>query len=824
MEKYNTQNLKDRFVAEKLLRYLLGVIKGTEDLEEKLKLITRVSKMNIFPYVGSDGEAYLSSLSENKVHWYYLPDKGNQRSSTSYRILNFRVIPQDVYSDIVSVFGPGAESSGLIQVFSNDVVVNDILGKMSELTDYTDEWWQSAADIYQLWNRNRNGINMRCATSHINNDYFLFQESYCDDKHKESLLKLNVLRDIENHPGAQKYFSNVSEAEHEMGRNLLIELGVPNRFTRNGIVNAYFARLFGGVEKNVVFPSNPQNSRDNILCELSYYTVFISIANDDDLGYLELVNNLQYQGGIAIQNILGTYVSLKYSTFYGNLVDPNMQVSEECRALEVAHISREPFNPMRLYYRYGMSAGTGRQNLNFASSFESITRPFSEYRLANIHVDEMTFYLWAWHYTHNNQLIDNIFRTLTNLGTTYIPENYNNFVISLTRIRSYTEHQNFQFRIKVTAKEALGQREALNELFRNENLQGIRAVVLEFLKKLDTSIMKYDIMQVLTADDMTRQRIENAQFWNHVYLVPNAEQMERGYVNVYYVEDGKYEPEPIVLISSVAGEEREALIGYISDTYDVKFESIASARRDWSEDYRDLTFGIRNFVALSIEMPDQSDDTEKIIDLDDMHTKEEEQQLWQRLKMTRDTILSAGKDNQKQANVQILGWDSFLREKYRNHCQICGVAIPNTKNHLKTKFRIYSDEKNSFSDIASNVFCLCPSCRGDMQFGVKKRDLREIQRMSNKYLVSLVAEEDNKTQQEDTSIASKIASKGNYENAFNNPMIVPVCINGKQEQLYFSWEHFLRLAFMFYDDDKDYTYDGEIGNFMQLLRMLSVSE
>lgn len=826
MKKYNAQNPKDRFVAEKLLKYLLGVIKGTEDLEEKSKLIDRVSKMNIFPYVGPDGEPYLSNLSESGVHWYYLPDRGNQRSSTSYRILNFRVLPQDVYSDIVSIFGPGAERRGLIQIFSNDVVINDILGKMSELTDYTDDWWQGAIDIYRLWNRNRNGINMRRATSHITNDYFLFQESYCDEKHKKLLLNLKVLRDIESHPGAQKYFLGISEAERDSGINLLIELGVPNRFTRDGIVNPYFTRLFDGIEKNVVFPTDPQSSRDNALCELSYYTVFSSIAQDDPRGYFGLVNNTTYQGGIAIRNVIGTYVSLRYSTFYGNLVDSETQIAEIYRALEVVHLPQEPFNPMASPYRYGMTGGTGRQNLDFALPFESITRPFSEYRLDNIHVDEMTFYLWAWHYTHNNQLIDNIFRRLSNYGTSYIPENYNSFVIALTGIRRYTERQAFQIRMKLTATEALdqSQREALNELFRNENLPGIRAVVLEYLKKLDTSVMKYDIMQVLTADDIIRQRIENAQFWNHIYLAPATEQTGRGYVNVYYIEDGMYEPEPIVLISAVPGEERETLISYISNTYDVKFESIATARRDWGEDYRDLTFGIRNFVATSIEGPDQLDVPEEIIDLDDIHSKEEEQQLWQRLKITRDTILSAGKDNQKQVDVQILGWDSFLREKYRNHCQICGVAIPNTENHSNTRFRIHPDARNSFSDIASNVFCLCPACRGDMQFGGRKRDLREIQRMANKYLVKLIAAEDKRNSQEEASIASEMASEGNYESTFNNPMICQVCVNGKQEQIYFSWEHFLRLAFMFYDDAKDYTYDGEIGNLMQLLRMLSVSE
>lgn len=814
--KYDNRNPKSRFLSDKLLKYLLDLIKSTANLEERRKLTDRIAHMSIFPYVASDDNIYLGSLVDSGVSWFYLGADylGNQKSSKNYRILcsDTTVLSREIYADIITVFGPGAEQRGYIQLFSNDVVINAILDEMSLMTDYSEDWWQGAIDIFNLWNKQNSAINFSRAHALIDNNYFLFEPGYCDNYHRDLLLQLKIYQDIERHPLAIHYFSRISEGDIEYARALLVYLGVPNRFSQGGYVDSNITKLFSGIQNIVRFPCDTSIERDRLLCELSQYVVFTVIRNNDYQTFNRIISDQAYQGGIAIQNVVGSYVSLRYSLFYGELLDTQTPLQDELRCLEVLHIQ----SPINVNYRYA-----GLRNQGYSAPFETLTNSYDQYHMDNIRAEAMTFYMWGWRYTHNQQLINNILRHLSQTRSTYIDSRYNSFVLEIIDDSHYNERQDFRFSMRFSAEEALESRNRLNSLSANQYLPGIIAVVTDYLSPVDTTRLRYEIMNVLTCDEETRNQIDRDAFWGRVYTISGEINTPDEYVRVWYVPEGRYDPERIILISTSPGEEQQAIISYISEAYGIRVDSIATSRRDWAADYRDLSFGIRSFTATLIDNSSQVPTANEIVALDDLKSANEEIELWNRLKLTRDMLLNSSKDEQRRIDIHVMGWQGFLKEKYHNHCQICGELIPEGGSEEGYTFKIHADSKNSFSDIASNVFCLCPTCRGDMQYGIRKRDLRNLSRLANQYISKLTNLE---ITAHDNSVLEGLSVKGEYENAFSNPLTCSICINGKQEQIYFSWEHFLRLAFMFYDDEKDYTYEGEVGNLMQLLRMLTTSE
>lgn len=795
-------------MVQKLIPYLLDQIKMVDIAEERHKLIARIARMKIFPYIGADGEIYIGSLLENNVSWFYLSggEFREERSSKNYRILSRKAMDDNIYNEIVRIFGPGADQSGYIHLFSNDVVIDAILDEMQHISDYSDDWWQGARDIYKLWNRQNSSSSFKRATRSIANNYFLFEEDYCDTAHKNMLLNLQVYKDIMRHPNAHIILDTVSEIDYPNIWRLLIMLGVPNRFSVSGNFNQHIFGLFEGVERNVKFPTDPSMKRDNILCELSSYVVFSVIRRDDPLGYASLLVNEQYAGGIAIRNVIDGYVSLKYSMFYGERINDNQEIPKELSNLENLHVPAPAYTQVR--------------TRNYAIGYDSVNQSFSAYNVRNIRTDEITFYKWLWLYTHNDSLINVILNYLSTIGTTYIPNDSNRFALNVIDSSNYLEPQTYSFRLRITAAEAVEWRESINALYRNEYLANIFPIVSDALRKYDTNKDKYDIMSEVICDDSTRVGIERGEFWNRIYLLPDDLNVPNGTViHVRYFLDGGYEPQPIILMG--ARDVSSRIRRYVSEMFDVTIPETLSEKRNWSVDYRNLSYGIRSFISTTVELANDIQLDNSILSLDDLGDLDVEKRLWTQLKMTRDAIMSNNDTNHAGINMEILGLRGFIREKYHGHCQICGQqALVDEENDESIRYRIHNEDRNAFSDISANILCLCPACRGDMTFGNNRRDMREVSRMANRYIVNLKKKLDE-TEVTSSSVISQLASEGIFESRFENPIISPVCINGKQEQIYFSWEHFVRIAFMFYDDEKDYTYEGEIGNFMQLLRMLA---
>ncbi|MCD8151164.1 MAG: hypothetical protein LUE92_16745 [Clostridiales bacterium] len=107
--------------------------------------------------------------------------------------------------------------------------------------------------------------------------------------------------------------------------------------------------------------------------------------------------------------------------------------------------------------------------------------------------------------------------------------------------------------------------------------------------------------------------------------------------------------------------------------------------------------------------------------------------------------------------------------------------------------------KNKLANLESNLFCLCPSCHGEMQYGSSMgKDMSQLVKKAQEY-AKYIEEKISTEEFDDDSdclvqewVDNDIELKG-----FNRPIVCEVVVNGKQRRMAFSWEHFMKIAFIF---------------------------
>ena len=172
----DSKNPKDKFIIETLLPYLVEHI---EESDFKRETVDQISSMYVFPYRTSEGTK-LGSLKEPGISWYFEKNKEkNTVSSGGYRIIDDSVLSEKNAASFRKTFN---EYCGISE-FSDHAVIKDLLEKMSTETDYTDQWWTYAYDVFTLWRKEDFNSSLEKATEGMQNDRFLFVE----DEYSDSL-------------------------------------------------------------------------------------------------------------------------------------------------------------------------------------------------------------------------------------------------------------------------------------------------------------------------------------------------------------------------------------------------------------------------------------------------------------------------------------------------------------------------------------------------------------------------------------------------------------------------------------------------------------
>lgn len=276
--------------------------------------------------------------------------------------------------------------------------------------------------------------------------------------------------------------------------------------------------------------------------------------------------------------------------------------------------------------------------------------------------------------------------------------------------------------------------------------------------------------------------------------------------------------EQILMVSSESVE--KCVLQYIGKRHHIDVSKIDLSGKNYQRDFRDLVFDIRMFISSPREYTSVPVVDNSIIPLRDMVSADDEIKLWHVLKTSREVIWNSDKPS-PNTDYNVFSLDNFLRAKYLGHCQICGKVIPKNVPEDQYEFMLADKTGNTFAHALHNLLCLCPTCHSDLRMGYGKRDLSSVARVANQYISCMEQIDDHTQSAGKGSIISQFANRRRFSEGFSDPIVCEICANGKEERIFFSWEHFMRIALVFYNPEQDYQYSGQIGNLMQLLRMLA---
>ena len=112
----------------------------------------------------------------------------------------------------------------------------------------------------------------------------------------------------------------------------------------------------------------------------------------------------------------------------------------------------------------------------------------------------------------------------------------------------------------------------------------------------------------------------------------------------------------------------------------------------------------------------------------------------------------------------------------------------------------------------SNMFCLCPSCWGEMGQGdFMGKDMSELLEKALDYAEYLETKLKTDEMEDDfPSLVKEVWEDQEFSEeeeskleGFHNPIVCRVMVNGKDRLMAFSWEHFMRIAFILSDTEEN---------------------
>ncbi|MBR1495367.1 MAG: hypothetical protein IJ601_10025 [Acidaminococcaceae bacterium] len=788
---YDGKSKKDKFIIEHLLPNMIKRIEASPNPKETA---TRVASMNIFPYRTKEG-VYLGRLSEPGVSWYYSDETGKSRvSAGSYRILAEELLKKEQSAKLRQTFDKH------IRLFSESAIFRDLIQRMGQESNYTELWWNCAYDLYTKWDWMPNDIKPSAATQNIQNRFFLFTKDNCSDTLKEKLIKHRVFWDILTPTARNLFMNRIPEGQKENALSFLSDLGIPHSFlTRQSTganwmsntqvsVSPYILSFARDLAPELAQPVAPGNGAYE-KCELCH-ELFERIWAESKDAFQRAIRDIN--SAIPIKNVRSSYVSLSRPLFYSarELEEENTENEyDEASEFENWHIDAK---------QYSMTFLEGQGNIY---EFSQVDQTPGDYGLETKPVE---FYQWIWRYSRHEKLIDNIlsyFSGGVNIRKT-VPEKYNDFVLSVLECAEI-RNADYAFDIDLKGTGVFQKAAILNRI--SQSFAHIFCVVYGSHEVLAVKEYVDKILTISNPSAQERFRIKSDRIWSHVYLMTG----EMGEYDGTYALCKRYKrstgyEDVILLPPSADGESYlRALAWYVKDRYGIEVPIEGVETVDWKEEYKKLANSIRSFLTETHERRKPEGYT---VSLADVTSFGEEKRIWTSCKEQKNHFFS---DERKVSSSDFYTWRNFLKNKYHGRCQLCGgMTITGDQDHYFYTYRMVKKASNHLADLRCNLFCLCPSCWGEMKRGdYMGKDLTELCRKGEKYaaylerkllsdenedgfqsFVSELLDEQRLTEQEEKSL-----------DGFRNPIVCRVVVNGKNRCMAFSWEHFMRIAFILHE-------------------------
>ncbi len=806
-KRYRKEDRRDSFITNHLLTYLATYIDSSD---EQKKIADAVAGLYIFPYKTADG-IYIGSLKEPGISWYFPPENDkNKVSSGGYRIFAEEVIKLDQIKKIHQFL----LTNKYVSEYTDNVVVNDLIQRMRAETDYTELWWTCAYDVFRLWHPDSYIYNMSVATESIDNDYFLFDESYAGWRLKNELIKYHIFRDIITPVAKSCFWDRLKRNEREDAISFLKDLGVPATFVGRTGINPAILHFAEAIGNDTYFPVAEDDMEAGV-CRLSHALFMDVIWKESEEAFMKAVNPDSadsYMNGIVVQNTDGDYVPLSWHLFYDaeeleeeKATEDEASVTEDTQeeALEYLHIDVSQYdeNFIRLY--------------NKIHEFAEVKGAAEEYDIDE--EDTLNFYKWIWRHSKHTELVQNILWYFTGeeKERNIVEDEGAEFALSVLN-EANIDDDGYCFDLKLPAKMAFQHADTVNKI--RSTFHSIYTVVINHCNRLDAH--EY-LRKVLDATETTYEKkgiVENDDIWQHVYLADDEEnlydnkyvQCQRPYDDIKSLD--VYEDALLLWPSEDELSYIRALAAYVRTHFSLDVHIADAQDVNWREAYINLARGIHDFVSRQMERRNPEDMRGYISRMNDIESFGEEKRLWLRLKKERDIILDC---MDHSCPIDLDSWRSFIESRYRGRCQLCGkgtiTGIQNT--HFYT-YRIVKKRDNALANMKYNLLSLCPSCWGELMYGdYMGQDMQDLLGKGTQYAEYMeMMLEDHTMEDHFKSLVSGI-----YEDqvlldeeqekleGFQNPIVCRVMINGKDRLMAFSWEHFIRLAFILHESGK---YEG----------------
>ena len=794
-----SQSKKEAFIADSLLPYYLGRIESEENDTNRTTLQKQIAAIRIFPYLTENGTRY-GALKEPGIRWYFTENKETSQiySTESYRILDKAVLEEGKLLDrFKHVFG--TDGCGYIQKFTNDAVIEDLVLQMRKERDYTSFWWRCATDAFTLWNAESDpGNAYEKATANIETSYMLYDDGYCEPEYQELLEKHKIFWDIRKTDGYKAFMSSVPDAHIADALRFLGYLGIPTEFAverswSKCSIDTRITGLFSGLNQ-LQYPVLKLLTADYELCRLTEYLYFHVFCRSHDQCAAELYENPYTAGGIFIRNIRDEYMPLKVSMFYL----PDHYTKERLE---------EDLLPDRLNVFLIMPETYSKDQLQqVAYSVEHIDC-FESYQFGGMGVKALPFYKWAWHFTQNEKLVSSILKLLT--GMKNVDQSHEEFVLSV--LNSICTSDSFgvmevssvvsgsSFIADVSGDNALRYAASINAIYRSRDAEVFIAVSSGIVQ--EALGIKYRLLQEIgkQCSEIDANRIEQAEFWDNIWLLDVPEDgidYYGKYVNIQVKKTWERVRKDCILLcrENNSNSYLEAICAYIEDYYGIRLEGVTS---NWKAEYYKLVRGVNNFLYDCKEAIPEDNILFNESVMSDVDSMEEEYRIWNGLIREKESILG-----NRISEVDLDSWRSFLDNKYHGRCQLCGSrTVSGVQNAFFWTYRIMKERENGGNELAnlhSNIFCLCPSCHGELSRPFMGKDMRQVRNKALEYLQQLkeAMSEELDDLSETDSVISMFADMINEYKGFRSPIVCDVLVNGRERQMKFSWEHFMRIAFL----------------------------
>ena len=794
-----TQCKKEAFIADTLLPYYMGRIESEEDDKNRKTLQNQIVTMLIFPYRTEKGTEY-AALKEPNIRWYYTEDEEDRRiySTGSYRILDKTIFKKgNLLNRFKQIFG--TDGSGYIQKFSNDAVIVDLISRMSKEQDYTAIWWRCAADAFELWDAKSNpGNTFEKATKGIMTSYMLYDDEYCELEYQRLLEKHRVFWDIRRTNAFKAFMSSVPKARAEDALRFLKCLGIPTEFVvekawNKHVINERIKGLFRRLNQ-LNYPVVKTMTTDYELCRLVEYLYFRVFCRLHTGCANELYGNKETSGGIFVRNVQNEYMPLKVSMFY--LPDKYKQEKLD-KDLTANRLNMFLIMP-------GLYLSNDLERV--ACSTNDIDK-FESYQFGSIKVNALPFYKWGWQFTQNEELSESILNLFTQMK--HIDQAHEEFVLDVLN-NVYGEDPsedderhpvmpNISFTADVSGENALRYAALINNIYYEQESNVYISVSKGIVQ--ESMDIKYRILQAIDEQYSSNdaRTIEKAEFWDNIWLLDtpkDGDEYYGKYVNVQVKTSEMRVRKDCILLSREANANSYivAVCTYLNDVYAICLDGVTT---DWKEDYYKLVHGVNKFLCDYREsiMDDDILFNESV--MSDVDSMEDEYRIWNRFTKEKKAIL-----NNRVSEVDLHSWRDFLNSKYHGRCQLCGSrTVSGAQNAFFWTYRIIkekADGGNGLANLHSNIFCLCPSCHGEMSRPYKGKDMHQVKDKAMEYLQQLneAMSEDLEDLSETDSVISMFADTANNYEGFRAPIICDVIVNGVERQMKFSWEHFMRIAFL----------------------------